>query len=108
MTTGIFITGTDTGVGKTYIAERLASGFRNKGINVGVMKPAETGCRYRAGRLIPRDAVRLMNAAGSNDSLALINPYRFREPLAPFVSALRAGEKIDSRIIKKSFRELCC
>lgn len=108
MTKGIFITGTDTGVGKTYIAERLAASLRDKGINVGVMKPAETGCRNRAGRLIPRDALRLMKAAGSYDSLALINPYRFREPLAPFVSAQRAGKKIYLRVISRSFKTLCC
>jgi dethiobiotin synthetase len=107
MTKGIFITGTDTGVGKTYIAERLTSGLRDIGINVGVMKPAETGCRNRAGRLIPSDALRLMKAAGSNDSLALINPYRFKEPLAPFVAAQRAGKRIDPRIITRSLKTLC-
>jgi dethiobiotin synthetase len=107
MTKGIFITGTDTGVGKTYIAERLVSGFRDKGIDVGVMKPAETGCHHRAGRLIPRDALRLMKAAGNVDPLALINPYRFKEPLAPFVAAQRAGEIIDPRIITSSFKTLC-
>lgn len=107
MTKGIFITGTDTGVGKTYIAEQLAFGLRDKGINVGVMKPAETGCRHRSGKLIPRDALRLMKAAGSDDSLALTNPYRFREPLAPFVAAQRVGKKIDLRIITRSFNTLC-
>jgi len=107
MTRGIFITGTDTGVGKTYIAERITFGLRHKGMNVGVMKPAETGCRLRAGRLIPSDALRLKKAAGSDDALDLINPYRFREPLAPFVAAQRAGEKIDPRIIKRSFKTLC-
>ncbi len=107
MTKGIFITGTDTGVGKTYIAKGLASGLRDRDINVGVMKPAETGCRHRAGRLVPADAVRLMKAAGCNDSLALINPYRFREPLAPSVAAERAGKKIDPRIIIRSFKTLC-
>lgn len=107
MTKGIFITGTDTGVGKTYIAERLVSGLRAKGINVGVMKPAESGCRHRAGRLIPGDAVRLMKAAGSNDSLSLINPYRFREPLAPSISAQLVGKTIDPRIISRSYKTLC-
>ncbi|HYA87471.1 MAG TPA: dethiobiotin synthase [Nitrospirota bacterium] len=107
MAKGIFITGTDTGVGKTYIAERLVSGLRRKGMNVGVMKPAETGCGNRAGRLIPSDALRLKKAAATDDSLALINPYRFREPLAPFVAAQRAGKKIDPRVITRSFNTLC-
>jgi dethiobiotin synthetase len=106
MARGIFITGTDTGVGKTYIAERLALDLRKRGINVGVMKPAETGCHHRAGTLIPRDALRLMKAAGSDDSLAFVNPYRFREPLAPLVSARRAGKKIEPRVIAQSFKIL--
>jgi dethiobiotin synthetase len=107
MTKGIFITGTDTSVGKTYIAERLGSGLREKGINVGVMKPAETGCRRRAGRLIPGDAVRLMKAVDSKDALDLVNPYRFREALAPLVSARRAVKNIDPKIITRSFKTLC-
>jgi dethiobiotin synthetase len=104
---GIFITGTDTGVGKTYIAERIATGLRGKGINVGVMKPAETGCRHRAGKLIPQDALRLIKAAGTEDSLDVVNPYRFREPLAPFVSAQRSGKIIEPRTIMQSFKTLC-
>jgi dethiobiotin synthetase len=106
MARGIFITGTDTGVGKTYIAERLALDLRKRGINVGVMKPAETGCHHRAGMLIPSDALRLMKAAGSDDSLAFVNPYRFREPLAPLVSARRAGKIIEPRVIAQSFNIL--
>jgi dethiobiotin synthetase len=54
---GIFITGTDTGVGKTYVASGIAASLRARGVNVGVMKPAETGCRIRSGDLIPTDAV---------------------------------------------------
>ena len=45
MVKGIFITGTDTGVGKTYVASGIAASLRVQGVNVGVMKPAETGCR---------------------------------------------------------------
>src|SRR3990170_4236787 len=80
MSKGIFITGTDTGVGKTYVAAGLATALRLQGVNVGVMKPAETGCAVRKGRLVPSDALKLMRAAAVSDPLSLVNPYRFRKP----------------------------
>lgn len=106
MTRGIFITGTDTGVGKTYIAERIAVELRAHGLDVGVMKPAETGCRLRDGRLIPGDALRLMSAAECKDSLELVNPYRFRQPVAPAVAAGIIKEKIDPKKIIAAYRTL--
>jgi dethiobiotin synthetase len=97
---GIFITGTDTGVGKTYVARGIARTLTRGGIDVGVMKPAETGCRRRSGQLIPSDAISLMKSTGVRDSLDLINPYRFSKPLAPSVAAELAGKSIDpARII---------
>ncbi len=106
MVKGIFITGTDTGVGKTYVASGIAASLRAKGVNVGVMKPAETGCRIRAGDLIPADAIRLAKAADAHDTLMLINPYRFRKPLAPFVAAELEGKKIEVSRIMNAYRAL--
>lgn len=106
MQRGLFITGTDTGVGKTYIAAGLASSLRRRGIDVGVMKPAETGCPVRAGRMIPADALRLMRAARVADALDLVNPYRFRNPLAPAVAAEFDGKKIDVKRIRAAYRRL--
>lgn len=106
-TSGIFITGTDTGVGKTYIAAGIAAELRSCGVNVGVMKPAETGCRVQGGRLVPEDSMALMRAAGSRDALSLVNPCRFRNPLAPSVAAKQEGRKVDIQKIMRSFRELC-
>jgi dethiobiotin synthetase len=103
---GIFITGTDTGVGKTYVACGLAKTLRKKGIDVGVMKPAETGCRLHAGRLVPRDALSLIRSAGVQDSLSLVNSYRFRKPLAPAVAAECEGKKIDPKRIYRAFQTL--
>ncbi|HWQ69973.1 MAG TPA: dethiobiotin synthase [Patescibacteria group bacterium] len=92
---GLFVTGTDTGVGKTLITAGLAHALRARGIDTGVMKPVETGCPSRDGRLRPLDALALREAAGSRDALDLINPYRFREPLAPLVAAERSRRSID-------------
>ena len=59
---GIFITGTDTGVGKTVFACGLAALLKESGYKVGVMKPAETGCGQDDGKLVPQDAVALHEA----------------------------------------------
>jgi dethiobiotin synthetase len=95
MSSGIFITGTDTGVGKTFVACSLAAYLRELGYRVGVMKPVETGCVERDGELFPEDAVRLKNAAGASEPIEKICPYRLPEPLAPSIAAERAGVKID-------------
>lgn len=103
---GIFITGTDTGVGKTYVARLIAGELRRQGLDVGVMKPAETGCAARSGSMVPSDALLLMKAACSHDSLDLVNPYRFPKPLAPAVAASIAGKKISPGKIISAFRKL--
>lgn len=92
---GIFITGTDTGVGKTFFTCALASLLRDNGFHVGVMKPAETGCEQRDGVLFPEDAWQLKQAAGCAEPIEVICPYRLPEPLAPSIAAERAGVKID-------------
>jgi dethiobiotin synthetase len=103
---GIFITGTDTGVGKTYIAAGIAAALRKRSVDVGVMKPAETGCRIRNGRLAPSDALSLKSAACVKDPLSLINPYRFKQPLAPAVAAESEGKTIDPKKILSAYRDL--
>ena len=100
---GLFVTGTDTGVGKTLITAGIATALRARGIDVGVMKPIETGCPSRRGKLVPLDAVTLREASESRDSLDLINPYRFREPLAPMVAAEHSGQPIDVGQVRKQF-----
>ena len=92
---GVFITGTDTGVGKTFFACKLAALLRDSGYRVGVMKPAESGCAEREGKLYPEDATLLKKASASQDPLDKICPYQFREPLAPNVAAQREGITLD-------------
>jgi dethiobiotin synthetase len=104
--TGLFVTGTDTGVGKTLIAAGVAAALRALGIDVGVMKPIETGCPSRGGRLLPMDAMTLREASGSRDPIHLINPYRFAEPLAPMVAAQRRGRRIEIGRLEERFSRL--
>ncbi len=91
---GVFITATDTGVGKTFVGAGIARALRAWGIDVGVMKPAETGCRMKRGELVPQDARTLMQASGTHDPLDLVNPCRFRAPAAPMVAAEEEGRSI--------------
>ena len=91
----IFITGTDTGVGKTIFACGLARRLKSFGYNVGVMKPVETGGKLRDGTFYPEDAWRLRAASACAESIERICPYCLPEPLAPSIAAERAGVKID-------------
>ena len=86
MKPGIFITGTDTDVGKTVVAAGLALVLRARGMKVGVMKPVATGCYGVDGRLVSQDAAFLMEAA-QNEYPPLTSSERFRNPLAPSVAA---------------------
>jgi dethiobiotin synthetase len=103
---GIFVTGTDTGVGKTYVSTGIARALTCRGVDVGVMKPAETGCRMRAGRMMPADALQLMKSACVKDPLSLVNPYRFRRPLAPAIAAELEKKTIDPAKIINAFQLL--
>jgi dethiobiotin synthetase len=84
----LLISGTDTGVGKTTVACSMAAQFRQRGMRVGVMKPAETGCALRDGEMTALDAVALRAAAESSDAIELICPYRYATPLAPAAAAV--------------------
>ena len=86
-----FVSGTDTGVGKTVVTALLALKLRQLGLSVGVCKPFASGCIERDGALQSEDALYLKSVLGLEDSLAQINPITLREPLAPLVAARRAG-----------------
>ena len=92
---GLFVSGTDTGVGKTFVACRLAELGRAQGLRMGVFKPAESG---RGG-----DARALKAAAGSRLPLAAIRPYAFRRPLAPAVAAAEEGKRIRLSVLKAAY-----
>ncbi len=103
---GLFITGTDTGVGKTLVSVGLVTLFKERGMHVGVMKPAESGCRREEGRLIPEDAIMLKNTAESRDDLEIINPYALEAPLAPALAAEMEGVEIKLEKIRRAFEIL--
>jgi len=99
---GFFITGTDTGVGKTVAACALVRALRDRGIDVGVMKPMETG----VGPDGPLDAQSLREAAASKDTLDEICPIQFKLPAAPNVAADDESRTVDLELVRDGYREL--
>ncbi len=102
---GIFVVGTDTGVGKTVVAAGLALAMRERGIRVGVMKPVATGCNGVTQRLISNDAVFLFEAA-QNEYAPLTSPIRFRNPVAPSVAEIYEQPKIKIQVILDAYERL--
>jgi len=96
---GIFVTGTDTGVGKTVVACALIAALRERGLKVGAMKPIETG----VGADGPLDAIALQAAAGGSDPLDVVCPQQFALPAAPNVAARAEHREVDLARIDAAF-----
>ena len=108
MTQGFFITGTDTGVGKTLIAGGLAALYRQLGLRIGVMKPVESGCKRLKDGLHPRDALFLKKMASSPDRIEQIAPYRLEHALTPRIAAEMEGIQIDLQEVGRIYQQLAC
>jgi dethiobiotin synthetase len=103
----IFVTGTDTGIGKTVVTCGLTAFFSlRKGFDVGVMKPLEAGLTLHGKELLPRDAILLKEASGSQDDLSLINPYCFESPLAPETASQLEHVRIDLEMLDRIYSQL--
>ncbi len=102
---GLFVTGTDTGVGKTVIAAAFILYLRAQGVDVAGMKPFQTGFRsVRTG--LRGDASLLARSAGTKEPSNLINPCSFRDPLAPLVAADREGRQTSLVPVEDAFAAL--
>ncbi len=99
---GCFVTGTDTGVGKTVVACALLRALRARGLDVGAMKPVETG----VGDAGPLDALALRAAAGEVDALEDVCPQRFALPAAPTVAAAAEAREVDLAAIDAAHARL--
>ncbi len=98
---GLFVTGTDTGVGKTFVTAGIARRARELRKRVFAFKPIETGCSLVQGRLIGDDQETLCKAAGSWQTGALRGVYQFARPVAPLVAAEEQNTTIDiERIVR--------
>lgn len=113
MPKGFFVTGTDTGVGKTVITAALVKAAQFLGFKAAGMKPIESGCRnirenrqdtaYRDTPLIPADGTFLKKISGAEESLDLITPVRFENPLAPMPASEIEGTQVDIGKITNAF-----
>jgi dethiobiotin synthetase len=99
MSRAIFVTGTDTGVGKTLVSAALVHGFAGMGLSAAGMKPVAAGCRSEQGRLVSEDVALLQAASSVRLADELVNPYAFEPALAPHVAAHQAGVRIDPAVI---------
>lgn len=106
MIRAVFVTGTDTGVGKTVVCAGLAAAWARRGAGVGVMKPFATGAVRRGGRWLSEDAELLVRAAGTDDAPELVTPALFRAPLAPSEAARLEGRRVQLGQVTRAFRRL--
>lgn len=106
MIQGYFITGTDTGVGKTLVACALLRAFAAAGYSVVGMKPVVAGAEPNGERPVYGDVEALSVAGNVTVPRELLNPYAFRRPIAPHIAAAEEGVVIDLALIERSFRTL--
>ncbi len=106
MAKGFFITGTDTGTGKTIITGAVISALKASGINACGMKPFETGCRRQGEMLIPADGLFIKGISEIDEEINHITPYCFETPTAPFVASEIEGIDIDLSLVVSEFMGL--
>lgn len=104
MSRGIFITGTGTEVGKTYVTALIARAIKDSGRSVGVYKPVASGCLDEGGNLVSEDGVDLWEAAGCPGELEKVCPQRFFAPLAPHLAARAEGKSVDPQQLRDGIR----
>lgn len=98
---GLFVTATDTDVGKTYVAALIAKALKAARLDVGVYKPAASACRREGGILISDDALALWDAAGRPGDLNRVAPQRFEAALAVHLAAKAEGRAVDQALLRQ-------
>jgi dethiobiotin synthetase len=104
---GCFVTGTDTGIGKTRVSAGLLKALSKAGLHSVGMKPVASGAEPTPAGLRNQDALALQEAASLQRDYALVNPYCFAPPVAPHLAAREAGVEISLELIHAAYRELC-
>ncbi|MCL5974680.1 MAG: dethiobiotin synthase [Gammaproteobacteria bacterium] len=103
MTTHLFVTGTDTEVGKTRISVGLIKVLQQQGLKVAAMKPVASGCEWQDGQLQNQDALALSQQADIQLPYSQINPYAFEPAIAPHLAAEQIGQSISLDVIETNF-----
>ena len=102
---GLFVTGTDTQVGKTMVTAALGIALQRMELNIGVMKPIETGIEYGTPKK-PDDGDRLHHLLAPEELKELVTPYRFKKSLAPLEAARQAKSGIQFEVIAEAYHTL--
>ena len=97
---GLFVAGTDTEIGKTYVGILIVKALVAAGHRVGVYKPTASDCVMDGNRIISEDALALWQAAGQPLTMEQVCPQAFRAPLAPHLAAQAEGKSIDSQLLR--------
>lgn len=103
MTKHVFVTGTDTEVGKTRISVGLIKVLQQQGLSVAAMKPVASGCEWQEGQLQNEDALALIEQADIKLPYSQVNPYAFEPAIAPHLAAEQAGQTISLSVIETNF-----
>jgi dethiobiotin synthetase len=106
VTPALFITGTDTGVGKTRVAAALCRGLAARGTRVAAMKPVASGCALTPEGLRNEDALTLLAAMNVRARYSDVNPYAFAPAIAPHIAASEAGVDIDFDVLDRAYERL--
>lgn len=106
MKQAFFITGTDTGIGKTFVACRLIRQYVAQGYRVVGMKPIAAGCEQIDGQWVNEDVKLLMQASNVDAPLHLVNPYCFEAPIAPHIAAQQEHIDIQLEVILQAYQAL--
>jgi len=104
---GCFVTGTDTGIGKTRVSAGLLKALAKSGMKSVGMKPIASGAEQTPAGLRNEDALALQAAASLKRDYALVNPYCFAPPVAPHLAAREAGIEIQLDTLRAAYGELC-
>jgi dethiobiotin synthetase len=106
MKKAFFVTGTDTGVGKTLVSSALLHAYGRQGWKTAGMKPVAAGCIEENGRLISEDVAMLLEAGNTRAAFDVHNPYAFAPAIAPHIAAAEEKTVIHPRVIQDARREL--
>jgi dethiobiotin synthetase len=103
---GIFVTGTDTGIGKTFVSCAIIQAMKKTGKTVEGMKPVASGCALNDGQWQNEDALALMQASNTSADYALVNPYALPMATAPQIAAHEAGVILNIDVMVKAYASL--
>lgn len=106
MARGIFITGTDTDIGKTTVSLGLVAALKKQGLKVSVMKPVSAGCEKTKDGLRNDDAIQLMQQANVNLPYEVVNPYAFEPAIAPHIAAAEQNIEMKTDILVQGYRKI--